>query len=367
MMFVFELTLVPLLLTKIQDQFALTKEQLAWFFNSYGVSVAIGVALGGWFGDRLQVQRVFLVGVLAFAIGSLLVALLDNFEGVILARIVQGLGGGIFSPLVPVLLTRTTPNQPGKTLIVWGSITGLLAAFAPFVFSLGLAEAEFRIAFVFFTVVAMFGLGLFLYGFDKVPEHASQPSEFSLSALLSARRLWLVYVYIFGTYGAFTYFIFALPLRLEANGMSFQTIALIFTAMWLSFSGVSTVLRNLVDGSRLPLVIAGGPILIVGGYIVANISADAWVLAVSAITIGAGLACSNAPSTQLILRFAPSGHGAIAASLDITFARLGGALFVGLCASYSFFSATIVATCLLIAALLSAQTALSGKDQKVAP
>ena len=85
--FVMELTLVPLLLPAMKEQFGLSLGQLAWVFNSYGVAVAIGVLLGGWFGDLVNPKRVFAYGVLLFAAGSVLVAT-----------------AGTLFPLMPLLL-----------------------------------------------------------------------------------------------------------------------------------------------------------------------------------------------------------------------------------------------------------------------
>ena len=49
--FVMELTLVPLLLPAIQQQFGLSVSELVWVFNAYAIAVAIGVMLSGWSGD----------------------------------------------------------------------------------------------------------------------------------------------------------------------------------------------------------------------------------------------------------------------------------------------------------------------------
>src|SRR6056297_3079868 len=95
--FVMELTLVPLLLPAIQKQFGLSIGDLGWVFNSYGLAVAIGVLFGGWCGDAFYTRKVFSLGVALFAAGSLLVAAAESFDALIMARILQGFGAGIFS------------------------------------------------------------------------------------------------------------------------------------------------------------------------------------------------------------------------------------------------------------------------------
>ena len=91
-----ELTLVPLLLPSIRDQFDLSIGQLAWVFNAYGFAVAVGVLLGGWLGDLFKARRVFSIGVLFFSVGSIWVAYSNSYESVIFGRVLQGFGGGVF-------------------------------------------------------------------------------------------------------------------------------------------------------------------------------------------------------------------------------------------------------------------------------
>jgi MFS family permease len=122
--FAMEVTLVPLLLAAIQLQFDLSVGDLAWVFNAYGIAMAIGILLGGWFGDAFSARKVFALGVGIFMSGSFLAAVAGSVEMLILGRGLQGFGAGIFAPLVPVLLTRAAPNRPGRTLILWGSIAG---------------------------------------------------------------------------------------------------------------------------------------------------------------------------------------------------------------------------------------------------
>ena len=156
--FVMELTLVPLLLPVIQLQFGLSIGELAWVFNSYGIAVAGGVLLGGWCGDAFNTRKVFGYGVAFFAAGSLFVATADSFETLIIGRALQGFGGGIFSSLVPLLLTRASPLKPGRVLIVWGSIAGYVAAFAPIFFGSFIGELGWNIAFIFIATIAVVAL-----------------------------------------------------------------------------------------------------------------------------------------------------------------------------------------------------------------
>ncbi|MBT8415601.1 MAG: MFS transporter [Boseongicola sp.] len=357
--FVMELTLVPLLLPGIQEQFALSIGQLAWVFNSYGISVAVGVLLGGLLGDVYKATRVFAAGVICFATGAAIVAFAGSYELMIVGRVLQGFGGGVFSPLIPLLLTRSSPHRPGKVLIIWGSLAGYVAAFAPFFYGNTLAENGWTYAFVIIGIVSLIALAIVWSARlnDRPPSFDRSLSSYA--ELLKSGRLWVMLVYVFCTYGAITYFLFRLPLWLAENGFQVASIGFTLSVMWLSFSFVSTLLRNLVDEPHVRMILMAAPVLIAAGFPIAYIYPEFAGLIVSSILVGSGLACSNAPSTQLILKFAPRGMGAASASLDITCARLGGVVTVALMAqsmlAYSFITIAAMSLVAFACALVAAK------------
>ncbi len=76
------------------------------------------------------------------------------------------------------------------------------------------------------------------------------------------------------------------------------------------------------------------------------------------------MACSNAPSTLLVLKFAPEGTSAIAASLDISFARIGGVIAIFGLAQSIFSVATVGIGILSVAAILFALQATKNLDKQ---
>ncbi|ABG31329.1 major Facilitator Superfamily [Roseobacter denitrificans OCh 114] len=355
--FVLELTLVPLLLPAMQSHLGLSVGDLAWIFNSYGIAVAVGVLLSGWCGDTFNPRKVFGYGVALFAVGSLLVAASNSFEMLLFGRAVQGLGAGVFSPLLPLLLTRASPLKPGRMLIVWGSIAGYVSALAPFFYGSFFSKFGWNIAFVFIALVALVALILLNRLRDPDEHAATPPAPKDYTQILRARYLWITFAYVFCTYGAITYYLFRLPVWLSDNDVRTASVGLALTVLWLTFSGLSTLLRNMVDSPHIRTIMFASPILIVVGFLLSYGNENLFFIVLSCVFVGAGLACSNAPSTQLILRFAPKGLSAASTSLDITFARLGGIAMVALLATAGFafaFYATalscfIAATCALIA------------------
>lgn len=365
--FVMELTLVPLLLPAIQAQFGLSIGALAWVFNSYGIAIAVGVLLGGWCGDAFNTRKVFGCGVAFFAAGSILVAVAGNFETLIVGRALQGLGGGIFSPLVPLLLTRASPQKPGRALIVWGSIAGYIAAFAPLFYGSFLGPYGWNIAFAF---IALLGATALVIVTRTPTDDDSAPNsrkETDYAQLFRTPNLWMTFVYVFCTYGSITYYLFHLPVWLSNNEVTVASAGFVLSVVWLTFSGSSTLLRNMVDKHHIRTIMLAAPVLIAAGLPLSHYNDNLFLLVLSAVLVGSGLACSNAPSTQLILRFAPPGMSGISTSLDITFARLGGIATVAILAKAEMaIAAPAIGLSCLVAAIcaLTACKSLANDMQK---
>ncbi|WP_245820693.1 MFS transporter [Flavimaricola marinus] len=358
--FVMELTLVPMLLPLIQTQFGLTIGGLAWVFNAYGISVALGVLLGGWFGDIFRTTKVFGFGIAVFAAGSLLVAMADSVQLLIVGRILQGLGGGLFSPLVPLLLTRASPAKPGRVLILWGSIAGYCAAFTPLIYGSTLADQGWQIAFLAIAITALAALFILYVASASVDSVPKSRSKNNLSKLLRNHKLSATFVYIFCTYGSISYFLFRLPIWLSGNDFMAANTGLVLSVLWLTFSGMSTLLRNWVDSPNLGRIMMMAPLLIAAGVLLSSFYDQLIPLLFSSVLVGSGLACSNAPSTQLTLRFAPNGMSAMATSLDITFARLGGIATVSVLASSDATMAAVSTSVLCLVALFCASILYNG-------
>jgi predicted MFS family arabinose efflux permease len=348
--FVLELTLVPVLLPSIQAEFGLSLLETAWVFNAYSIAMAVGIVACAAGGDSFKSSKVFSFGVVLFLAGSILIYLAASNPTLIVGRICQGLGAGMFSPLIPVLLTQAVPDRPGRTLILWGSTAGYIAAFAPLAYGTMLNDENWNVAFLFIASVA--GVSLLLIGMSLTLEDPTPGNEKSASyrQLFRTRELWLTFAYVFATYGAITFYLFRVPLFLADSGINISGIGIVLSVLWLSFSGMSALLRNSVDNHHIRLIMVSAPMVIAVGLMLA-FSANMALVVLSACLVGCGLACSNAPSTQMVLKFAPRGLAALATSIDISAARLGGIVAVTALAEVSL---RISAGTILVASCLAA-------------
>ncbi len=91
-------TVVNVALGRIGEDLGAGFEGLQWTINAYTLTLAALILLGGSLGDRLGRRRIFLVGVVWFALASLLCGLAPNIDTLIAARGLQGIGGALLTP-----------------------------------------------------------------------------------------------------------------------------------------------------------------------------------------------------------------------------------------------------------------------------
>ncbi len=95
----------------------------AWVMTSYLCANALVAPLTGWLRRRFGARRLFIGGVGVFVAASLLCSLAPTPAVIILARIVQGAGGGVVHPLAQAILLDLYPRQQhGRMLGIWGAM-----------------------------------------------------------------------------------------------------------------------------------------------------------------------------------------------------------------------------------------------------
>ncbi|MBV9231131.1 MAG: DHA2 family efflux MFS transporter permease subunit [Chloroflexi bacterium] len=109
-------------------------EELEWTVNAYILTFAVLLLMGAALGDRFGRRRFFVVGLLLFVAGSAACALSSTIGTLIAARAVQGCGAALMLPLALTLLSAAfAPEQRGRALGIFGSVTGLALIAGPVV------------------------------------------------------------------------------------------------------------------------------------------------------------------------------------------------------------------------------------------
>jgi EmrB/QacA subfamily drug resistance transporter len=123
---VLDASIVNVALPTIKEALDFSEDSLPWVLNAYVLTFGGFLLLGGRLADLLGRRRLFMGGLVLFALASLAGGLASNSGQLIAARAVQGLGGAILSPaaLSIVAVTFKDGAERNKALGVWGAVAG---------------------------------------------------------------------------------------------------------------------------------------------------------------------------------------------------------------------------------------------------
>ncbi|RKS67752.1 EmrB/QacA subfamily drug resistance transporter [Actinomadura pelletieri DSM 43383] len=106
---------------------------LQWTVNAYTLTLAGFILLGGSLGDRYGRRRIFLLGVVWFAVASVLCGVAQNIEMLVVSRALQGVGGALLTPgsLAIIQASFTADDRP-RAVGAWSGLGGVAGAIGPF-------------------------------------------------------------------------------------------------------------------------------------------------------------------------------------------------------------------------------------------
>jgi DHA2 family multidrug resistance protein len=114
---VLDTSIANIALPHIAGSLSATTDEATWVLTSYLVSNAIILPMTGWLGNYFGRKRVLLSCVVLFTFASVLCGLAWNLQTLILARILQGAGGGAMVPIAQAVLLESFPvNKRGVAM-----------------------------------------------------------------------------------------------------------------------------------------------------------------------------------------------------------------------------------------------------------
>ncbi|MDX6526768.1 MAG: hypothetical protein QOI43_2279 [Gaiellales bacterium] len=124
-MVVLDVSIVNVALPSIRDDLGFSIGGLQWVVNAYTITFGGLLLLGGRASDLLGRRRMFITGILVFALASLAGAFAPNAAFLVAARAAQGIGGAIVAPSTLAVLMTTFREGPDRqrALGVWGAMT----------------------------------------------------------------------------------------------------------------------------------------------------------------------------------------------------------------------------------------------------
>jgi EmrB/QacA subfamily drug resistance transporter len=363
---------------------------LQWTVNAYTLTLAGFILLGGSLGDHFGRRRVFVIGVIWFAVASLACAAAQDVTTLVAARALQGVGGALLTPgsLAIIQASFAAEDRP-RAVGAWSGLAGVAGAIGPFaggwlvevgwrwVFLLNIpmaaivvlvtarhvpesvdpdARGRFDVLGAALAALALAGttyalteptmnpvtvttatLGVaaaaaFVF-IERARGRSQHPQPMLPLEVFGSRQFSAINIVTFVVYGGMGVMFFLLVLNLQVvsrfSAIAAGTALLPVTVLMLFLSARAGALAQKV-GPRLPITI--GLLVAAGGtLLVGRIGAEAsYVRDVlpAVVVFGLGLSAVVAPLTATVLATADVRHAGVASGVNNAVARAAALLAV---------------------------------------
>ncbi|WP_288445194.1 multidrug transporter subunit MdtD [uncultured Pantoea sp.] len=91
---------------------------------SYVLTVAVTLPLSGWLADRFGVRNIFFCAIVLFSLGSLLCAFATSLDQLVMARVVQGIGGAMMVPVGRLTVMKIVPREQYMSAMTFVTLPG---------------------------------------------------------------------------------------------------------------------------------------------------------------------------------------------------------------------------------------------------
>jgi EmrB/QacA subfamily drug resistance transporter len=380
-------TVVNVALPRIGQDLGASLAALQWTVNAYMVTLAGLILLGGSLGDHYGRRKIFVLGVVWFAVASLLCGLAPNPVMLIAARALQGIGGALLTPgSLAIIQSSFHRDDRSRAVGLWSGFGGIGAAVGPFLGGwlvdgpgwrwvfllnvplallcvpvalrhvpesrdagkharfdvLGAALGALALALLTYAlieakagslVVTLTGVAGVVAAVAFVQVERHRPDPMLPPDIFASRQFTAVNLVTLCVYAAFGGFFFLTALQLQVvsgySPLQAGTALLPITALMLLFSAHSGALADRT-GPRLPLT--AGPLLCAAAMLLmlrVGKGADYLTDVLPALLVmGAGMVTLVAPLTATVLASVDTARAGLASGINNAAARAAGLIAV---------------------------------------
>jgi len=385
-------SVVNVALPRIEADLNTTLGAMQWVINAYTLCMSALLLVGGAAADQFGRRRIFVAGIVVFALASLGCGLAPHAGVLIGARIAQGSGAALLVPCSLALIGAAyAESERGAAIGIWSGASAIAAGVAPLLGGTLVDHVSWRAIFLINPLLALptlwitlrhvpesrdpqaapgldwagallafLGLGALVYGLIAsatrgwqdtlvlttlaagaalliafvLTERASaapmMPLELFRSRSFSAINLLTLLLY-----GALGGAFFFLPfLLIQARGYSATATGAVYLPFTLVLGVLSRWSGGLVDrfGARGPLII-GPAITGLGFALLALFDQPYWAILAAMTVLGFGMAVTVAPLTTTVLNAVPAQRTGVASGINNAVASVGGLLLIAVLGS----------------------------------
>ncbi len=149
---------------------------------SYVLTLALFMPVSGFLADKFGTKKVFILALILFGLGSLLCSLSQNLTHLVMARIVQGIGGSLMTPVGKLALIRTFPKKELLKAMNYAIIPALIGpVLGPLVGGYMVDYLSWHWIFLINIPIGLIGV---LLSIKFMPDHKSKILNFDLKGFM---------------------------------------------------------------------------------------------------------------------------------------------------------------------------------------
>jgi len=163
-MVILDTTVVNVAFQTIRTDFGGSLASSQWVISIYVLALGITTPLAGFLANRFGGKKIYLGGLSLFVLGSLMCGLSPNLNLLIVARAIQGIGGGVALPLGTALLLQAfPPKEQGTALGIFGIAILVAPAVGPILGGWLVDQGQWRAIFFINPPIGLLGVLLGLH------------------------------------------------------------------------------------------------------------------------------------------------------------------------------------------------------------
>jgi EmrB/QacA subfamily drug resistance transporter len=191
-------TVVNVALPSIQRDLHAQISELEWTINGYTLTFAVLIATGGRLGDIFGRRRMFMSGVVIFAVTSATAGIAQDPEMLIASRAIQGIGAALMMPATLSIITHAFPAaERGRAIGTWAGVSALALSIGPVIGGFLTEYVSWRAIFFINLPVAVGAVAATIFAVSEsrdetVDRKVDYPGVIALTASLTAIVLALI-------------------------------------------------------------------------------------------------------------------------------------------------------------------------------